>query len=116
MVGGDFQKSLQLFVTYGYCLSDYDFRVVYHSSRKRRPTTPLLLFQSSLRRLGAPLSWRLLELWQQRCKAERRGNFKQNNPDSSFSLIFPSSSSSSFHLFFFFFLSSLPFLVLIFSL
>ena len=116
MVGSDFQKSLQLFVAYGYCLSGYVFLVVYHLSRKGRLTTPLLLFQSSLLRLGAPLSWRLLELRQQKCKAKRRGNFKQDNPDSSFSFIFPSSFSPSFHLFFFFFLSSLPFLVLLFSL
>ena len=54
MMGRDFQKPLWLFVTYGYCLSGYVIRGVYHSFREGRLTTPLFLFQSSWLRLGAP--------------------------------------------------------------
>ena len=53
-----------------------------------------------------PLHWCFLGLRQPWRKVERKGDFKQANIDSSFSLISLSStsSSSSFHLFFFFFL------------
>ena len=63
----------------------------------------LPFFQSSVLRLGAPLCWRPLGFRQLRCKAERKGDFKWDNADSSLSLISPSSSSFSF-LFFYLFL------------
>ena len=67
----------------------------------------LPFFQSSVLGLGAPLRWCLLGLRQPRCKAERKGDFKRDNANSSLSLLFSSSSSSSF-------LSSLPFFILLF--
>ena len=49
---------------------------------------PIPLFQSSSLGLGAPLSWHLLESQRSRCMTERRGVFKHNISDSSFSSTF----------------------------
>ena len=49
---------------------------------------PVPLFKSSSLRLGVPLSWRPPESPRSRCMAERRGVFKQNILDSSFSSTF----------------------------
>ena len=71
------------------------FLWTYQTSRKGIPITMSLIFQSSSLRLGAPLSRRLLELQRSRFKTKRRGDFKHNISDSSFSSTF----SSSFHVF-----------------
>ena len=49
---------------------------------------PIPLFHSSSLGQGAPLSWRPPESQLSRCIAERRGVFKHNISDSSFSSTF----------------------------
>ena len=125
MVGGDFQKSLQLFAAYGYCMFEDDDCVDPSGVLDGRPNYANVIFSELFVRfcvdqpevmdegpdyataLLSELCARarcLLGLRQPRCKSERKGDFKRDNVDSSVYLIFPSSSSSSFHLFFFFFL------------
>ena len=85
---GCFQKSLQLFVTNGYCVFEDNIHVglpdvldgksdYAHSPLPEffvRARCPLVLVPSGVSR--------------SRCMVERRGVFKQNIPDSSFSSTF----------------------------
>ena len=63
---------------------------------------PTPLFQSSLLRLGAPLSKCPSESQRSRCIAEKSGVFKHNISDSSFSSNFSYSFSYFFLALFFF--------------
>ena len=124
-MGGDFQKSLQLFSAYGYCVFEDNVSVDPSGVLDGRPNYADIIFSElfvgscvdrpEVMDEGPDYATALLSefctrarfligLWQPRCKAERKGDFKQDGVDSSVSLIFPSSSSSFFHLLFFFFL------------
>ena len=111
MVGGDFQKSLQLLVTYGCCVFEDDVCVDPSGVPNERPNyaniTFLELFAGPcIYRLKVmdegpdfstahffrvlcwgylpPLCWRLLGLRRPRSQVERKENFKQDNADFFF--------------------------------
>ena len=91
---GGFQKSLQLFVTNEYCVFENDICVGLPYVLGGKPdcaNSPLPRFFAKAR---CPLSWHSLESRWSGCTAEKRGVFKHNSSDSSFS------STFSFLLFF----------------